>query len=255
MLSPQALIKGLVSRALPLKNPDGINVDAAFRQYSYGEAVTMPLVRKAHTLADEGTYFTVNNAQTGSTLSTTAGLTTTTPFLLIENGASLGGPNLYVDYLAAVCTAAGSAASGLTVIQATVVIDNTLRFSSGGTLLTPVSPNMFLGTAKSNAIIYVVPTATAASGLARTVCGLRTLRPTVSATVAAVVGDMHTLNCGGVEGGTQGNITVANANLTTQPLPPIVIGPQQSALFYIYYAAGTTIVAGSYAPEAGWWER
>jgi hypothetical protein len=255
MLSPQALIRGMVSRILPPPNIDGWQNDVAARMGRYGEIMTMPAVRKSHTLADEGTYFTVNNAQTGSALSTTAGFTATTPFLLIENAAVAGGVSIYLDYLAAVCTAAGSAASALSVIQATVVLDSTLRYSSGGTLLSPISTNMNLGTAKSNAIVYAVPNAIAASALARTVAGLRTLRPCVSTTVAAVVGDMHYLNSGGVEGGAQGNITVGNANLTSHPLPPIVIGPQQSALLYLYYAAGGTIVAGSYAPEIGWWER
>jgi hypothetical protein len=255
MLSPQALIKGLVSRALPSINFDSLNTDVALRLGRYGEAYNQPLVRKAHNLADEGSYFTANNGQTGLAEANNTAFTATAPFLVIFNGNAAGGPNVYVDYLALVTTAAGSAASGLTAIQAAAVIDNGNRLGSGGTTLTLNNVNLNSGLTAPNVVVTAgTPTATAASPAARMVCGLRTLRPTVSATVADVVGEMKLLNFGGVEGAT-GSCTIANANVLPQAFPPIVIGPNQSFLFYVWQATGATNVVANYAPEIGLWVR
>ena len=55
MLSPQALVRGIVQRALPsATNPDNINSDVALRQFPYGEIATQPIVRKAHNLESKG---------------------------------------------------------------------------------------------------------------------------------------------------------------------------------------------------------
>jgi hypothetical protein len=98
------------------------------------------------TAADEGCYFVTNNAQTGIAMTTTVAFSATAPFLIIQNTAAAGGKKIYLDYLDLVTTAAGSAASGLTLIQAAVYLDSILRYSSGGTNLTAniASPNMAL---------------------------------------------------------------------------------------------------------------
>ena len=259
MLSPQALFKGLVSRALPAFNTDSANVDVAVRQGSYGELVNQPLVRKAHNLADEGTYFVANNNQTASAMTTTAAFSATAPFVVVQNLNVAGGANVYVDYVNLVCLVQGTAASGLTYIGSTAVVDSGLRYSSGGLQITNiVSPNMSTSKPKSGAAVYYgAITASAASASARTVVGLRNIRPALSGTVANTVGDMAVFNFGGVEGGSAGNIsiTASVASIIPVPMPPVVIGPQQSFLLYVYYAAVTTPVASQFAAEIAWWER
>jgi hypothetical protein len=255
MLSPQALIRGLVSRGRPSFNPDSLNNDVALRQWSYGESAVMSVVRKAHLLADEGSYFTIHNNQTGVTTNNGTSFSATAPFLIVQNGNSVAsGLRVYLDYLALVTTTAGSAASGASSINAAVAIDSALRFSSGGTTLgAPQGVNMDQSLV-SNVTCYVgAVTASAASGAARTLCGFRILRPTVSATVLDVLGEQKYCNFGNVEGG-QGSFTLANANLITNTFPAVVIGPQSSALFYIW-TTSTTPVTPQYAPEIGLWVR
>lgn len=210
----------------------------------------------AITANDEGAYFVTNSAQTGIAMTTTVAFDATKPFVIVQNTAAAGGKKIYLDYLDLVTTAAGSAASGLTLIQAAVYLDGILRYASGGSSLVAniVSPNMALAPV-SVAAVYAGQITPAAASAARAVCGLKTVRPTVSATVADVVGELKHFTFAGGAASHGAPITVAAANVISVPLPPIVIGPQQSALFYLYYAAGGTPVAASYAPELGWYER
>ena len=217
----------------------------------------MPLVANPQSINDEANYFVANNAQTGVAMTTTTAFSATAPFLILQNNAATGGKKIILDYAALVTTAAGSAASGLTSIQAAVYIDDIVRYSSGGTDLSAkiYSPNMSV-TPTSIAKVYAgAITAAAAGANVRPIAGLRILRPTVSATVADVVGETKFFTFRGGDPATQGSITVANANIIPVPMPPIEIGPQQSALIYVFYAAGGTPVAASYAPELGWIER
>lgn len=256
MLAPQALMRLISQRARPTFNPDSVNNDTTLRGGSYGEAFSLSLVRKSHLLADEGSYFVTNNGQT--TLSTNNGtaFSATAPFIIVQNGNALAsGLRLYLDYIALVTTVAGSAASAASSINAAVVIDNTLRYSSGGSNLSTniVSPNMDASVSSGANVFAGVVTATAASGAARTIVGQRILRPTVSATVLDVIGEQKLINFGNVEGA-QGSFTLANANMITNSLPPIIIGPGGSALFYIW-TTSTTPVTPQYIPELGFWVR
>jgi len=254
-LSPQALIKGLVARLLPPPNADSNNNDVALRQGRYGEAIVLAGMRKQHLLADEGSYFVAHNNQTGVTITTTAAFADVSPFLVITNNEPSGGKRLYLDYFNMVTTTAGSAASGLTTIQAVVRVDATNRYTSGGTALTVVNPNGDDVTAARVTAFAGQVVAPAASGSVRTVAGLRTLRPCVSATVADVVGEMKMLNFGGVEGGSAGTITVGSANIVPVSLPPVVVAPGGSALIHVFYAASGTPVAAAYTAELGFWMR
>lgn len=255
-LSPQALIKGLVAKLLASSpNIDSQNIDVALRLLSYGELAVQPMVRKNHLLVDEGSYFTANNAQSGLAITPAAAFAATTPFLLVFNANPAGGKSIYLDYLALITTAAGSAASGLTLIQAAAVVDIGNRLSSAGTALTAKNANMLSNQGSGAVITAGAPVATAASSSARTLVGLRSLRPTVSGTVADVVGESKLMNFGGVEGGSAGSITIANANIIPIPMPALVIPPQCSGLIYVFYAAAGTPVAASYAPELGYFER
>src|SRR5882762_11209058 len=106
MLSPQALLRGLVARALPSLNADSQANDVGLRLGAYGEQYTQPLVRKTHNLADEGSYFVTNNAQTGIVPTYGTAFSATAPFILIYNGQTAN--RLYLDYLALVAIAAGA---------------------------------------------------------------------------------------------------------------------------------------------------
>ena len=85
--------------------------------------------------------------------------------------------------------------------------------------------------------------------------GQASMRPAVSGTIACVVGDQFVLDFGSIEGGMAGSITVANPEMISIPIPPIMIGPQGSALLYLWFPGSTTPSAASFAPELGYWER
>lgn len=227
---------------------------------TYGNLRSVPVITKLQALVDEGSYFVANNGQTALATGTGTAFSATAPYLIIENnnlvvsGGGAAAVNVVPDYLRLLATAAGGATSGLTYIAFALYLDTVLRYSSGGTQLTGNSPNTNLSPA-SKALIYAgTPTASAASA-ARAMVGEASLRPCVSGTVAAAVGDQILLDFGSIEGGMAGSITVANPAMISIPVPPVIIGPQCSALFYLWFAGATTPTAPSFVPELGYWER
>lgn len=259
MAGMQALLTGWVSRILPQAETD--NDPGTVRLWKYGEIVTVNMVRKQHALADEGSYFVTNNAQTGIATSAIATFTATSPVCIIANTDSPGqyqnAKRIHLDYLNLTTTAAGGWASAGVNVQLAVYLDDGNRYTSAGTDLSNaiVCPNNDAPIRASVARAYFgALVASAATGNVRAVCGLRTLRPAVSATVADVIGESKHLNFGGTEAMLNGSITVAAANMISMPLPPVVIGPGKCALIYLILN-GTTPSAASYLPELGWWER
>jgi hypothetical protein len=251
-------VGGRASAKQPQKALDN-EVGDLLRTTAYDELFVQANVRKQHGLLDEQSYFVTNNAQTGIAIPAAASFAATTPAAVIYNTASVADPTakaIYLDYLCLVTTAAGSWASAGVNLQAMVYTDTGDRYTSGGTDLTAniVSPNTDGPRSALAKVRFGNITAAAATGNVRPICGLRILRPAVSATVADVVGETKYLNFGGVEGMFNGSITVANANVIPVPLPAIRVGPGASCLIYIVMN-GTTPSAASYAPEFGWWER
>src|SRR5882762_9317910 len=133
MLSPQAFLRGLVARALPSFNADSQSNDVGLRLGAYGEQYTQPLVRKTHNLADEGSYFVTNNAQTGIVPTYGTAFSATAPFITIYNNTTL---RTYLDYAALVAIAAGTQATTAGYTALAVTVDTGNRYSSGGTNLT-----------------------------------------------------------------------------------------------------------------------
>src|SRR5437870_5511714 len=94
MLSPSALVRGLVARYPPQANPDSQQIDVPPRFGRYGEAYGLSVVRKQHLLADEGSYFITNNsAQSGILSSPATGFVATTPAAIVYNTDSPTAPN------------------------------------------------------------------------------------------------------------------------------------------------------------------
>jgi hypothetical protein len=207
-------------------------------------------------LNDEGTYFTTHNAGTGLAITTIIGYDATKPFLIIQNKAPVGGKKIMLDCLDLTTVVAGSAASALASLQLAVVLDDILRISTGGTDLTPniMQPNMQRSDA-SIATVACGQLVPAAAHNARLISPASSIRPTVSATVADVVGELKHIVFGGGLVGPNGSIVLAQANMLTIPMPPIQIGPQQSCLLYLLYGTGATPVAATYSPELAWSER
>jgi hypothetical protein len=253
MWSPQALIRSVVQRTLLAPNPDNANNDVALRLGLYGEPYTQPLVRKAHNLADEGSYYTTNNAQTGIVPTYATSFAATTPLILIYNG---GTQRVYLDYIALVPIVAEVVTTTIGYLAIQCALDATNRYTSGGTNLTANIINVngaVSGTPGVSAYCGAI-TATAATAAVRNIIGMRIIRPGALSTAANVVGDMHLLNFGSVEGAV-GSIVPTNANIMPQALPPVVIPPGWSFLLNLWVGVSAAPSAGTWAPEIGFWVR
>jgi hypothetical protein len=220
----------------------------------------------------EGFYYVANNAQTALAGPAVASFTATSPILIVENNNAVPQPlppnnvqqpaaltmapvNIIPDYFALTATTAGSATSGLTHIDFAVVLDPTLRYSSGGTALTIANMNSY-SLSGSNALIYAgTPTASAASAKAVNAIGHRSLCPTASGTAVRVIGDQFVMDFGSLEGGIAGSIVAANSLMTSIPLPALVIPPQCSMLVYIWYPGESGVASPSWGVEFGYTER
>src|SRR5436190_15471450 len=102
MLSPGSILKLLTRRNLPAPSPEGAESEGYIRGLRYGEMATVSMVRKSHLLADEGSYFVANNAQTGIVEGTALAWAVTTPTLYLANTSDPGDPtakSIYLDYV------------------------------------------------------------------------------------------------------------------------------------------------------------
>ena len=267
-MATEILIKGVPSRGLPQVQSDNQREGIPARVSRYGEGYYGSIVRKEHLLADEGSYFVANNGQTGILSSPAVGFVATTPAAIIINGDSAGNPaakRIYLSYLDMLVSTAGVDVTAVQSKQMAIVLDNVNRYTSGGTNLTPniVSPNMDIAVKSIASAYFGALLSPAASAMARTLVGLRQLRmPVTSTTAPDLVGDRIRLEFGGVEPVTDAvvgstSLVQANAISTSLKLPPVIIGPGQCCLIYIWQltVGGSVSSATQYAPEFGWWER
>lgn len=255
-ISPPALFRSIVQRALGTPNQDNPNVDVSPRLWTYGEMTTQPMVRKTHNLVDEGSYYVASNGATGIVPTYGTSQVVTSPFITIWNSAASGGKNLYLDFIALTVAAALVQTTAVGYKAMAAVLDVGNRYSSGGTALTPNNANLGAGSSSGAVVNVGAIVATAASASARTMAGLRALRPSISATVGSVVGDTHVINPGGVEAdmGTL-SITASVPVNTTMPIPPIVIPPGDTFLFYVWYPILTAPSAETLVTDIGLWAR
>jgi len=246
-------IFGITRRALPTKIADSIAQQA--RVSSYGDQYIVPLTSGTYGLADEGSYFKATNptVSTGIIHALTTAWSATAALFVLRNTDAEGAKRLYLDYVRLHCV--GTAPAATTSVQLAVTVDNTNRFSSGGSAITPVNVNMDSVTATIAALNFGAVVATAASGSVRLVS--RVALP-ARAAPALISGDLLLFNFGQVNSfaiNPVGAAAPATAQAAiTASIGPIVIGGGDSLLFHLFYPAATT-TAPTYEFEIGWWER
>lgn len=259
--------RGEISRGLPQPGLD-TQQSGPWRVSRYDEQMVIPLVRKQHAIADEGTYYVVNNNQSAITGQAGTAFSATAATILIANTDSSSNPSarrVYLDYIFFMNggTAFSNSTSNTGMFWA-IGLDNGNRYSSGGTALTAniVSPNIDSAARSSVVAAYCgAVTATAATAAVRYPVGMRLFREPVSGTALSLANmDTWYFNFGGVEAaasipaGSSGTVQ-ANISHKSFACPPIVIGPGQSFLLYIWLVANSGHTAGTLLPEIGWWER
>jgi hypothetical protein len=217
--------------------------------------VTVPLTAGTYPLADEGAYFTAVNPTPGTGIihALTTAWSATAALFVLRNTDAEGAKRIYLDYVKLLCL--GTAPTGTTSVRLAITIDNTNRFSSGGTAITPTNTNMDSTQATIAALNFGAVVATAASGSVRSVA--REAQPPRAAP-ALVSGDTFFYNFGQVTSesvGVMGSATPATApGCFTAALPPVIIGGGDSLLFHQYYPAAAT-TAPTFEFEIAWWER
>jgi hypothetical protein len=216
----------------------------------------LDLSPKGHIANDQGFYFTATNGQTAVAPNYGTAFSATAPFIVVYNGATykVGAQVLYLDYVSLLTAAAGACTTTTGYTAIAVVMDNGNRLSSGGTTLTLNCANQNTVKSATNVVVTAgAITATAASSAARTIVGARNIRPGVSTTNYSAVGDQNILVFGSNEQAQSATVTLANPQSLTMPLPSIIIGPQMSALVYIWFPVMTAPSAGTFVPEVGFW--
>lgn len=237
-----AITSGVVARLLPTKTADGSTARTRFGRY--GESYSIPITQGTYAIADEGQYFHAATA-TPATAFTLTGATqtgfnaTTSATFTVKNNDSALGKRLYLDYVRIIFATAGTAG---TRIEGAVVIDNTTRYSSGGTALSVYNNNMDETSASISTQAFAgAVTATAASGSVRYACRFQLK------TAIATVGDALMVNFGAI------NQNQVSNQFTIVGCPPVVLGPGHSVVVYTWQPSQSAAPTGEV--EAGWWER
>ena len=237
-----------VSRLLPQKIPD--TDDAPLRVTPYGDQTSQPLFGNMIPMVDEGTYFYASNATAGTGLVVTitaVAYTSISPVFLLQNIDSVGGKNIYPDYVRLTLTTLAGTPG--TTVGTAVEIDTINRYTSGGTAFVPYNCNTNIGSA-SMAKAYGGAIVSPAGGAT-----VRRITNMPVKSVAPYVYDTITYVFGSVEKNTlQGSMALAAAGAWVVPVPPVCLGPSASMLIYLWSAAeGGT--ARYYEFSAGWIER
>ena len=148
MLSPQALVKGLVSRILPQKSLDGPEMERTARLLEYGESAVSIVMSSKHVLAHEGTYFATPNPTLGTGVAgaVAASFSATTAAFVFQNTSDPSNTlakNIDLDMIKIAYTVAPATATGM---EYAVVLDSVSRVPSAGfALLTPGQVGSIIG--------------------------------------------------------------------------------------------------------------
>ena len=248
-------IYGVTRRSLPALSAEA--VQQQLRVGGRGEQYVVPLTSGTYGLADEGSYFKATNATPGTGIihALTTAFSATAGLFCLRNTDGEGAKRIYLDYLRLVTGATAIGMTAATSIEMAVTVDNTNRYSSGGTAITPVNANMDSAGATVAGLTFGAVVLAAASGSVRLLARAAFAR---RAAPAMVTGDQFMFHFGEIS---PQSINVSGAALPSTAsaahgvgLGPVIIGGGDSINFHLWYPAGAT-TAPTFEFELGWWER
>lgn len=249
----------------PAPTPDGnITTGQALRGEKYAELATVQYGRGMQYLSDEGSYFVATNPTPGTAITATAALTSyattdTQPTAIVKNNNAIGsGVNIYLDFFKLQLV---GLPAGATALRANWVWDNLANhYTSGGSTIVPVNPNMNSASA-SNMVLYFGALSAATSSVNARIISNDQMRGTVAATPVALLGDEYIFRFGAVEQAVANYSLNVAAGTPTQVIkniidvPPLIIGPQQVASLRIWGPNTGSTTTCTYEFVMGYWER
>lgn len=230
-------------------NMSNNNAATRLRCSRRGDLGVYPVGKGVYGLCDEGSYFVATNPTPGTGIAGIAasdGNNDLENLICVYNAATAAaGTRIYLDYLQLLVTAAGT--NGTTT-EWVSKIDDSDRYTSGGSAITEVNCNMDSTESTSARLHFGALVSPAASN--QRLVGHGTLR-----SVIAVVEDTYTFDFGaGVSGMTSSLQTTGTAVAHIYvPHAPVILGPGDSWLFQINAASQTA--ASSFEFQLGFWER
>lgn len=244
---------GVVNRELPGIVQD--NQQTPFRLGRRGELFSLPIGSAAHSLADQGCYFTAHNA-TNDASTTLAGhaapiladadATLTKPFLHLLMGSAAKVRAYLKSIEIEVVTAGAAGTQACWAMQLDVA---SRGITTTGTALTTVNPNMQSTTAPhlaptGGAIVVPVETSSVRH------LGHGTFRPSIE-----VAGDKKLFLFGADPAATAGQSDTAATAIRTSTvvMPPVILGPSDVLLLALHGQAAQS-AAGVYKVRLDWWE-
>ena len=248
------LNRAYVSEARPQPMPDTSSQE--MRCDRYGNQYSVNLYNGMHALAAEGSMWIATTPTPGTGITGTAATgtsyTATQALLVLYNSENqptgMSGRRVILDFITLICTAAGTASTSCHLAHQ---VDNGNRYSSGGSALTPVNPNMDIGSAGAVGKLYAgVVTATASTSAVRFIH--RNIAK-IAAAPAWLVGDSLTIKFGTQENGGASSVSATVAANMTIYAPPIILGPNQSYVLNEWSPARSA--AQSFEFIVGWIER
>lgn len=204
-----------------------------------------------HSLADEGSLFVATNPTFGTAISGTTAPTSfsaTVALLSMYNSQTATtspSKRIYPAWIAVEVRTVGTAG---TKVQFVMNADAGNRYSSGGTALTAVNPNMDSSAASIATLNFGALTASAASSQVRRIKHGQ-IRPVIQ-----VTGDVYLFVFGQAQAPHPGaEISGTNAQVIPVHCPPVCLGPNQSLLLHEVQPSQTA--AATYEISMAWWER
>lgn len=212
-----------------------------------GEPLVIPLGGGAYVHGLEGSYFkainsTFNTAVAMSIAAATA-FSETQGSITIRNSNASGGKDIYLDYIKVVIAAAGT---GNTNLVFALQIDNTVRYSSGGTALTINNCNSSIANTTGAVVHAGALTLASAGGSARklTPGGI-----TVKA-AAPAANDIMIFNFGKVD-----TVAVAPGVAIVVPCGPVMLPGGANHTFVMHFYGASQSAAPTAFFEIGFIER
>jgi hypothetical protein len=212
-----------------------------------GESLVVPIGSGDYILGVEGSYFKAINSTFNTAVAMSIAAATvfseTQGSITIRNSNAASGKDIFLDYIKVVIAAAGT---GNTNLLYSYQIDNTIRYSSGGTALTINNCNSGIANTTGAVIHAGALTLNTAGGSARKLCG----GAIVIRAAAPAAQDIMIFNFGNVDT----TATAPGAAVVT-PCGPVLLPAGSNHTFVMHFFGASQSAAPTAFFEIGYFER